>query len=157
MPKLPTPAGPVGQNGKCKKVADNHLGSRGKFSFSVSGALAPGNCVFMFSARARNFSTCPRPRTGQHTTKSPFPTGGGPTEKKVVPQKVAENHPGYHGNIFFLDFRTPSARGSRKGPAELVVVACCLLARRARSTLVSNKLINRLKKRGRPTRDFVLA
>ena len=88
-----TRGGPVGQNVKWKKVADNHLGSRGKFSFSVSGALAPGNCVFMFSARARNFSTCPRPKTGQHTTKSPFPTGGGPTEKKLFPRKLRKAIP----------------------------------------------------------------
>ena len=34
------------------------------------------------------------PKTGQNTTKSLFPAGGGPTEKKVVPKKVAEKHPG---------------------------------------------------------------
>ena len=32
-------------------------------------------------------------KTGQNTTKSPFPTGQGPTGKKIVPEKVAENHP----------------------------------------------------------------
>ena len=39
----------------------------------------------------QNFSKCPG---GQNTSKSPIPAGGGPTEKKVVPEKVAEKHPG---------------------------------------------------------------
>ena len=38
----------------------------------------------------QNFSKCPG---GQNTSKSPIPAGGGPTEKKVVPEKVAEKHP----------------------------------------------------------------
>ena len=80
--------------------------------------LAPGNCVFLFSARARDLSKCPGPRTGQNPTKSPFPTGGGPTEKKVVPEKVAESVV-----TLFFDFGTPVALGPEKGPAELLA-AC---------------------------------
>ena len=39
----------------------------------------------------QNFSKCPG---GQNTSKSPIPAGGGPTEKKVVTEKVAEKPPG---------------------------------------------------------------
>ena len=39
-------------------------------------------------------SKCPRLKTAQTTTKSPFSTGGGPTEKKDVAEEVAEDHPG---------------------------------------------------------------
>ena len=66
----------------------------GVWFFYPKVPLAPGNCVLLFLARARNFTKCPPPKTGQNTTKSPFPTSGGPTEKKVVAKKVAENHPG---------------------------------------------------------------
>ena len=62
--------------------------------FSIKVPLAPGNCDFVFSAQARNFSECQRPEMGQKTSKLLVPAGGGPTEKEVVPKKVAENHPG---------------------------------------------------------------
>ena len=58
--------GPVGQNVNCQKVADNHPGQRGNFFSSFSGPLALGNCVFLFSDCARDFSKCPRPKTGQY-------------------------------------------------------------------------------------------
>ena len=35
--------------------------------------LAPGNCGFVFTARARNFSPCQRPEMGQTPTDSLFP------------------------------------------------------------------------------------
>ena len=55
--RFPATGGPVGQIGKCKKVA-RFWGE----TFGASGSppkmpLARGNCVFMFSARVRNFSS----------------------------------------------------------------------------------------------------
>ena len=61
----------------------------------------------------------------QNTTKSPFPTTWGSDRKKSWARESCEKLS--RGNIFVLHCRTPSARGPRKGPAELVV-ACCLLA-----------------------------
>ena len=58
--------------------------------FSIKVPLAPGNCVFLFLARAQNSSKCPRPRTGQKPTKSVFPTGGGPTKKKSRSRESCE-------------------------------------------------------------------
>ena len=55
--------------------------------------LAPGNCVLVFSARARNFSEGQGPKRGPKTTKALFPTGGGLTEKNVAPEKEAGKHP----------------------------------------------------------------
>ena len=75
--------------------------------------LAPGNCAFLFSARVLDFSKCPRPRTGQNPSNSPLATTW--DRKKVVPEKVAENHPGPRGNIFFR-FWDPGCSGARKGP-----------------------------------------
>ena len=86
--------------------------------FSPKVPLAPGNFDFLFLAPALNFSKCPRPKTGQNTTKSPFPTGGGSTEKEVVAQKVDTVA------TFFFDFGPPVALGPRRGPAGL---ACLLL------------------------------
>ena len=39
-------------------------------------------------------SKCPRLKAAQNPTGLLFPAGGGPTEKKVVTEKVAETHPG---------------------------------------------------------------
>ena len=66
------------------------------------------------------------------------------SDRKKSCSRVAENYPGWRGNIFFLDFGTSSALQSRKGPMELACLLL-LLARRASSTLVPNNLINRLK------------
>ena len=72
----------------------------------------------------QNFSKCP---SGQNTSKLPIPAGGGPTEKKVVPEKVAEKHPGCRGPIFFR-FWDPLGSAVQKGPCWLPGPSCCLLA-----------------------------
>ena len=146
-PKTSTPrfapsGGLVGLNGKCQKLRNSGKKLLGRPDFPPKSALAPGNCIFVFPAQARNFSKCPRPKRGRNTTKSPFPTGGGPAEKEFLPKKVVENHPGQRGNIFFLRFRDPCCSGAQKGPCGVACLlaacwlACCLLARRASSTLV---------------------
>ena len=89
--RFPVRGGLVGQNVKCKKAADNHPGQRGNL-FSRFGAPSTEKLCFSVLSRARNF--CFRPKTGQNTTKSPFPTDGGPTEFCFAPEKVAENRSG---------------------------------------------------------------
>ena len=104
--------------------------------FSVSGPLAPGNRVFLFLAQSRNFSKCLRPKTGQNTTKSPFPTGEGPTEKKSFPRKLRKTIP--DSVVTFFLILGPLLLW---GPERALRAICCLLAasllaRRASSTLV---------------------
>ena len=110
--------------------------------FSPKVPLAPGNCVFLFLARARNFSKCPRPRTGQNTIGPPFPT------EKSCSREICGN-PSRIAWWHFFRFRDPCCSGAQKGPCRaacLLAAACCrLLARRAGSTLVPSNLINRLK------------
>ena len=82
------------------------------------------------------------PKTGQNTTKSPFPTGGGLTEKKLFLRKLRDS-----GVTFFLsDFGTPVALWPRKG---LEGLACLLLAACLLDTQdppwCPNQLINWLK------------
>ena len=62
----------------------------GQTDFFPKVPLGPGYYVFRFLTRARNFSKCPRPKTGQNPSKLPFAPPGGPTEKEVFPKKVAE-------------------------------------------------------------------
>ena len=71
-----------------KKLRTTIPDSAVTFLFSILGPLAPGNCVFLFLAQSRNFSKYPLSKTGQNTTKSLFPTGGGLTEKKLFPRKL---------------------------------------------------------------------
>ena len=91
---------------------------------TCSGPLAPANCAFLFLAQSWNLSKCSRPKTGQNTTKSPFPTAGGPNEKKLSLRKLRKTIPD-SVVTFFFNFGTPAALGPRKGPVGL---ACCLLA-----------------------------
>ena len=121
----------------------------GRTDFFPKVPLAPGNCVLLFSARKS--SKCPRPRTGQNSSKAPLRPPGGPT---LFPRKLRKPIP---DNVvpFFFEFGTPSALRTRKGP---VYLACCLLLVACRLLLVacllldaqappwwSNNLINRLK------------
>ena len=114
--------GPVSQNVNCKKVANNHSRQRGNFFSSVLGPLVPGNCVFLFLARARNFSKCPRPKMGQKPTKSPFPTGGGPTKKTLFPRKLRKTILDSVVTFFSIS-GPPFCSADQKGPCG----ACCLL------------------------------
>ena len=82
------------------------------------------------------FLYMPKAKTGRNTTKSPFPTGGGPTEKKIVLAKVAENHPGLGGNIFFSISGPLLLWGPGRDLRGYLLLACLLLARRASSTPV---------------------
>ena len=82
----------------------------------------------------------PKAKSDQNTTKSPFLTSGGPAEKKVVPEKVAESHPGQRGKLFF-DFGSPVALAPGKDPEELLA---CLLDAQA-PPWCPNDLINQLK------------
>ena len=68
---------------------------------------------------AENLSKYPRPKTGQ---KSPFPTGGSPTEKKWFPRKLRKTNPD-SVVTFFLLFWDPCCSGTGKGPCG----AACLL------------------------------
>ena len=122
---FPASWGLIRQNINNKNVANNHAGQRGHFFLPVSGPLAPENFVFLFLSPALNFSKCPRPKMGQKPTKSPFLTGGGPTEKKLFPGQLRKTIPDSVVTFFSFDFGTPSALRTRKGPVEL---ACCLLA-----------------------------
>ena len=94
--RFPARGGPVGQNINCKNIAENHPGQRGNF-FSRFGTPSTGKLCFSVFGLGPDFSKCPRPKTGQNPTKSPFfdrwvrPLG--PTKKYFVPEKVAENHP----------------------------------------------------------------
>ena len=74
------------------------------------------------------------PKRAENPVNHRFRLHGGPTGKKVVPEKVAENHPEQRGNFFFFNFGTPVALGPKKGPA--VLLACLVAARRASFTLV---------------------
>ena len=104
--------------------------------------LAPGNRVFLFSAYTRNFTKCLPPKTGQNTTKSPFPPRGGPTGKKARPAKVAETIPD-SVVTFFSIFGPPTLCRPKRALWGLLLsclLSCsvaCLLARRPSSTLVS--------------------
>ena len=107
----------------------------GQTDFPPKSALRYGkSCFFPFLTWARNFSKCPRPKTGQKPSKSPLATTWGSEPKKMfMPKKLRKTIPGTVVTFFPLDFGTPSPLGSRKGPAELVtccllLVACCLLA-----------------------------
>ena len=64
--------------------------------------------------------------------------------KKFVPDKVAENHPRWRGNIFFR-FGTSLAVGLARGPEGLAAAACCLLLDAQAPPQGPNNLINRLK------------
>ena len=108
---------------KLRNFGENLWGSR---IFLPKVPLEPGNCIFLFSARARNFSKCPRPERAEIPLNHRFrPVGPGPT-KTVVPEKVVGNHPPDSVVTFCSRFGTPVALGPEKGPKGLV--ACLLLA-----------------------------
>ena len=94
--RFPAPGGPVGQNAKCRKVAQffgETFGADGFFFPKVP--LGPGNLVFFpFFTRARDFFKCLRPKTGQNPNKSPFATTWGSNRKKSWSKKIAENYSG---------------------------------------------------------------
>ena len=102
--------------------------------------LAPGNCIFVFSARARTLSKC---QNGSNPTTSLFAAGGGPTRKKrSFPRRVHTTIPDSLVPFFFHS-GTPSAEEPARGPAEL---AACLLPLDAQAPPKRpNRLRNRLK------------
>ena len=77
-------------------------------------------------------SKWPRLKTAQ-THEIAISGRRGSDRTKGVPEKVEEDHPGGRGNLS-PDSGTPVALGPETGPEGLV--AACLLARRASSTLV---------------------
>ena len=147
---LSVPRAVLGQNGLKKTVFRNFppLGARSAKTESAKKLcnfgenfwsarisplrvpLAPGKWVFLFLARARNFYKCPRPKTGQKPTKSPFPTGGGLAGKKLFWRKLRKTIP----RVAWYHFVSISGPLLLWGPER--ALRGCLLARRAGSTLV---------------------
>ena len=105
-------------------------------TFPPKVPLAPGNCVFLFLARALNFSKYPRPRTGPKPSKLPFPTTWGSDRKETwspetcgKPSRIAWKH--------FFRFWDPFCSAGQKGACGAsLLLPHCLLARRASPTLV---------------------
>ena len=114
---LPLPAswGPVSQNGTCEKVADNHPGQYGNFFFPVSGALAPGNCVFLFLAGARNFSKCLRPKWAKNPINHRFRPVGFQPKNKLSPRQLRKTIPDSMVTFFFRSW-DPCCSADQKGP-----------------------------------------
>ena len=87
--RFPAPGALVGQNGKHKKIAQFRGETFGVARSPPKSAPSTRTLHFRVFRPGPEFLQVPKAKTGQNTTKSPFPTGGGPTEQKVVPQKVA--------------------------------------------------------------------
>ena len=106
-----------------KKIAIPGRNFWGGRIFSPKVPRAPGNCV-LFSSRVLNFSQCPRPRTGQNPSNSPFCDHlGVRPEKKLFPRKLWKTITNSLVTLFFR-FWDPGCSGARKGPCE---ASCCLL------------------------------
>ena len=89
--------------------------------------LAPGKCIFVFPARARNCFKRPRPKMGQNTTKSPFPTSGGPTEKELFPRKLRKTIPDSMVPFFSISGPLLLWGSERALRGCLLLLACSLL------------------------------
>ena len=125
--QFPARGGLVGQNAKCKNVAQFRVETFGAdVFFPKKCPVAPGNCVFLCSAR--NFCV-PRAALGQKGLKTSilqFPALGGPvgqdTKCKKVAQFRGETFGAYGFSFCFQPGISLSAKGcSRpKGPRKLV-------------------------------------
>ena len=150
---LSEPRAVLGQNGPKSSyfMFSRHRGSgpskrklQGKLRTTIPDGTVPfffrfripvlGNCGFLLLAQARNCSG--GPKRAKIPLNHRFRPRGDPTGEKVVPEKVAEHHPGWRGTIFFR-FRDPCCSGAQKGPCRAACLLTCLLAaRRVSSTLV---------------------
>ena len=84
--QFPAPGGPVGRNGKRKKVAQFGEKFWGGRISPQKVPLAPGNSIFVFSACARKFTKCPRPKQAKIPLDHRFrPLGVRPT-KRLSPE-----------------------------------------------------------------------
>ena len=88
----------------------------GRQGFSPKSAPSSGKSRFSvfdpgpeFSLRARG------PKRAEIPVNHPLRPPGGPTEKKLLTEKVAENDPGWLGNTFFR-FLGPFCSADQKEP-----------------------------------------
>ena len=120
--RFPTSWGLVSQKVNFKKVADNHPGQRGNFFFPLRDPECREIVFLCF---------WPGPKMGQKPTKSPFPTGGGPTKKKLFPRQLRKTI--RDSVVTFFSISGPLLLC---GLERALLAACLLLAaRRASSTL----------------------
>ena len=99
----------------CAISGTHFWGGRG---FPPKSAPSTGKLHFRVFRPGPQFPSVAKAKTGHNTTKSPFPTGGGPTEKTVVPEKGAGNHPPDSVATFLF---AKSAPGTRELPFFLFV------------------------------------
>ena len=78
------------QKKRCRMSKRNSLGGRIPPPPPPKVPLAPGNCVFVFYARARNFTKCQRPWAKTPLNRYFRPVGVRPGKKKC-PQESCEN------------------------------------------------------------------
>ena len=125
--RFPAPGGRVGQNRRRKKscaiLGRNFWGGR---ISPPKVPLAPGNCIFVFSARARNFSKCPRPKRAKTPLNHRFRPVGVRQKKRLSPIKLRKPIPDSMVTLFFR-FRDPFCSGAQKGPCGSSLLACCCL------------------------------
>ena len=73
----------------------------GRPDFPPKVPLAPGNCIFIFSARAQNLSKCPRPKQAKIPLNHRFSAVGVRPGKKFPPRKLQKTIPNSVATLFF--------------------------------------------------------